>query len=482
MIGEEMSFKAKELVRLSTTKPALPLSSHMHLFLLCVLFLPAFFLTVSEAFCNPQDRESLMWFSGNVSSSVTPLNWNSSVDCCSWEGITCDDSSESHVTAISLPFRGLSGNLHSSVQNLHRLSRLDLSNNCLSGPLPPGLFSALDQLMVLNLSFNSFNGDLPLEQAFDDGSNRFFPIHTIDLSSNLLQGEILSNSTVIQGAINLISFNVSNNSFTGSIPSFMCTSSTQLNKLDFSYNDFAGIIPQELGRCWRLSVLRAGFNNLSGEIPKKIYSLSELEQLFLPGDIPMDIGNLSSLRSLQLHINNSTGSVPISLANCNNLVKLNLRVNRLGGTLSEFDFSQLQRLSALDLGNNSFIGDLPDKVFSCKSLTAIRFAGNKLTGQISPQVRELESLSYLSFSDNNLTNITGALSILQSCRKLSTLIMAKNFYDETVSSNEDFLAPDAFPNLQIFAIGGSRLKGEIPAWLMKMKSLEALDLSLNDKV
>ncbi|AAD50026.1 Similar to disease resistance proteins [Arabidopsis thaliana] len=503
-----MRSKAKGLVRPLITKPVQPLSSHMHLFLLCILFLSALFLTLSEAVCNLQDRESLIWFSGNVSSSVSPLNWNLSIDCCSWEGITCDDSSDSHVTVISLPSRGLSGTLASSVQNIHRLSRLDLSYNRLSGPLPPGFFSTLDQLMILNLSYNSFNGELPLEQAFGNESNRFFSIQTLDLSSNLLEGEILRSSVYLQGTINLISFNVSNNSFTGPIPSFMCRSSPQLSKLDFSYNDFSGHISQELGRCLRLTVLQAGFNNLSGVIPSEIYNLSELEQLFLPanqltgkidnnitrlrkltslalysnhleGEIPMDIGNLSSLRSLQLHINNINGTVPLSLANCTKLVKLNLRVNQLGGGLTELEFSQLQSLKVLDLGNNSFTGALPDKIFSCKSLTAIRFAGNKLTGEISPQVLELESLSFMGLSDNKLTNITGALSILQGCRKLSTLILAKNFYDETVPSKEDFLSPDGFPKLRIFGVGACRLRGEIPAWLINLNKVEVMDLSMN---
>ncbi|XP_010476868.1 PREDICTED: receptor-like protein 2 [Camelina sativa] len=509
MIDKEMRSKAKGLVRPIITKHIQPQSSYMHLFLLCVLFLSSLFLTPSEAVCSLQDLESLLWFSGNVSSYISPLNWSLSTDCCSWEGITCDDSSDSHVTAISLPFRGLSGILTSSVQKLHRLSRLDLSYNHLSGPLPQGLFSTLDQLMVLNLSCNSFDGELPLEQAFGNGSNRFFSIQTLDLSSNLLQGEVLHHSSVyLQGAINLISFNVSNNSFTGPIPSFMCTSSPQLSILDFSYNDFNGHISQGLGKCLRLKVLRAGFNNLSGEIPSDIYNLFELEQLFLPvnrlsgkidkhitllrklttldlyfnhleGEIPVGIGNLSSLQSLQLHINNLSGSIPLSLANCTNLVKLNLRVNRLGGSLTELEFSQLKSLKVLDLGNNSFTGDFPDKVFSCKSLTAIRFAGNKLTGQISPRVVKLESLSFMGLSDNKLRNITGALSILQGCRKLSTLIMAKNFYDETVPSKQDFLAPDGFPKLRIFGVGGCRLKGKIPAWLINLNKVEIIDLSLN---
>ncbi|CAH8381196.1 unnamed protein product [Eruca vesicaria subsp. sativa] len=434
MVDEEMGSKAKGLVRPLTTKHVQALSSHIHLFcLLCALF-----ITLSEAVCNPQDQESLLWFSSNVSSSVSPLNWNLSIDCCSWEGITCDDTPESHVTTISLPLRGLSGNLSASVQNLHRLSHLDLSHNLLSGPIPPGFFSALDQLMVLNLSYNSF--------------------------------------IVLLGAFNLISFNVSNNSFTGPNPSFMCMSSPQLSKLDFSYNDFSGHISQGVGTCLKLSVLRAGFNNISGEIPVEIYNLSELEQLVLPanqltgkidnnitrlkkltllelyfnhleGEIPKDIGHLSRLQSLQLHINNFTGTVPLSLTKCTNLIKLNLRINRLRGNLTELEFNLLQSLKILDLGNNSFTSDIPNKVFSCKSLTAIRFAGNKLTGQISPQVKELVSLTFLSFSDNRLTNITGALSILQGCRKLSTLVLAKNFYDETLPSNVDFVSSDGFPKL-----------------------------------
>ncbi|RID57868.1 hypothetical protein BRARA_F01214 [Brassica rapa] len=498
-----MRSKAKGLLRPLTTKPLQPVSCHIHLFcLLCVLILSALFLTLSEAVCNSQDQESLLWFSGNVSSSVSPLNWNLSIDCCSWEGIKCDDTSESDVTAISLPLRRLSGNLSWSVQNLHRLSHLDLSHNLLSGPLPPGFFSALDHLMVLNLSYNSFSGELPLEH----GSNKFFfPIQTIDLSSNLLQGQILNTSIYLLGAFSLISFNVSNNSFTGPIPSFMCMSSPQLSHLDFSYNDFAGRISRGQGRCLNLSVLRAGFNNISGEIPVEIYNLSELEELFLPanhltgkidnsitrlkkltllelyfnhleGEIPKDIGHLSSLQSLQLHVNNITGTVPLSLTNCTKLVKLNLRINRLIGNLTELEFSQLQRLKILDLGNNSFTGDVPEKVFSCKSLTAIRFAGNKLTGQIPPQVKELESLTFLAFSDNILTNITGALSILQRCRKLSILMLARNFYDETFPSNNGLVGSipgwlGTLPNLSYIDLSRNLLTGELPKEFFHLKAL-----------
>lgn len=91
-------------------------------------------------------------------------NLNPSIDCCSWEGITCDDSSNSHITAISLSFKGLHGELPLSVLKLHHLSQLNLSHNHLSGPLPPDLLSSLGQLTVLDLSYNRFNGELPLER------------------------------------------------------------------------------------------------------------------------------------------------------------------------------------------------------------------------------------------------------------------------------------------------------------------------------
>ncbi|KAJ4909443.1 Tyrosine-sulfated glycopeptide receptor 1 [Raphanus sativus] len=486
-------------------------STGLLVILIYVLSLPVFFLTVSEAVCNLQDRDSLLSFSTNVSSPLSPLHWNTSTDCCSWEGISCDDSPQNRVTAILLPSRGLSGTLPSSVLNLPRLSQLNLSYNHLSGPLPQGFFSVLDQLTVLDLSYNSFNGKSPFEQSSSPNgtTNQNFQIKTVDLSSNLFQGDILLGGSVfLQGALRLTSFNVSNNSFTGPLPSFICTSSPQLTTLDLSYNKFTGNISQGLGRCSRLRVLRAGFNNLSGEIPKEIYNLSDLEELLLPanqlsgnindeitrltklrlldlyfnqlqGEIPKNIGDLFNLRRLQLHINNLTGAVPVSLANCTKLEKLNLRVNGLGGTLSNVDFSRFQSLSILDLGNNSFTGDFPSTVYSCKNITAMRFAGNKLTGQISPKVLELESLSFFTFSQNQMTNITGALSILQHCRNLTTLIIARNFYDETIPSNEDFLGPDPFPKLQIFGTGGSRLKGEVPAWLIKLKSVELMDLSQN---
>ncbi|KAK9756069.1 hypothetical protein RND81_01G071300 [Saponaria officinalis] len=198
------------------------------------------------------------------------------------------------------------------------------------------------------------------------------------------------------------------------------------------------------------------------------------------GVIPRDIGHLTKLEQLQLHINKFKGTIPSSLMNCTILVKLILRVNALQGNISTLDFSRLVRLQTLDLGNNYFTGNLPKSLFSCKSLTAIRVAINKLSGQISPNIATLPSLTFLSLSNNSFMNISGALTILSSCKNLASLTMPKNFYKELLPQEKSFIGPDGFRNLQALALGGCSFTGQVPEWLANIKSLEVLDLSFNE--
>ena len=61
-----------------------------------------------------------------------------------------------------------------------------------------------------------------------------------------------------------------------------------------------------------------GLNDLSGEIPAELGSLSNLETLYLndnelSGEIPAELGSLSHLRYLDLSQNDLSGCVPSSL-------------------------------------------------------------------------------------------------------------------------------------------------------------------------
>ena len=483
-----------------------------HLFFFLVLFLsvmPTFLGSLALSACNKDDTESLLAFSLNLSSPSGALNWSRSVDCCSWYGIGCEPvAGEDRVTRLWLPSEGLKGLISPTITNLTYLTQLNLSRNSFLGSLPSDFFSSLNRLKLLDMSYNRLHGRLPSSVS---STSRDF--NAIDLSSNLFEGSIpslLFKPSVSSGS--LTSFNVSNNSFFGSIPiSDFCTDNgtgvSSLVVLDFSLNEFDGVISKGVGGCSKLKRFRAGFNNLTGSIPDDIYNVVTLEEISLPvnrflgsingvvqlrnlkilelysnqlnGTIPGDIGNLSSLEKLLLYINNFTGFIPVSLMQCANLSTLNLRVNSLVGELSAFNFSTLQRLSTLDLGNNYFTGEIPPGLYLCKSLTAVRLATNRLWGQVSPEILELKALSFLSISNNSLTNITSALKILKNSKSLTTLVLSKNFMYELMPEEDSLLDPDGFQNLQVLALGGCLLSGRVPTWLSRLKKLQVLDLSVN---
>ncbi|XP_047341047.1 tyrosine-sulfated glycopeptide receptor 1-like [Impatiens glandulifera] len=462
--------------------------------LLLLLFILFLFPSPSQSICNQIDRDSL----STLIISRSSLNWSSETDCCNWEGISCDGNNR--VSRLWLPSKSIQGQISPLFLNLTNLIQLNLSHNSLTGPLPDGFFTSLNRLQILDFSDNRFVGQLP--ETLSDS------ILTFNLSGNHFNGTITS--SIFQSSPNLLVFDISNNSFNDPLPNSTCLYSPSLDTLDFSNNNFSDQIPTGLGSCSKLRVLRAGFNslwgilppeifncqflqvisfpgnNLTGEIDNRVVNLTNLRVLELDGnkltgEIPLDIGKLSKLETLLLHINQMKGHLPPSLMDCVNLVTLNLRVNSFEGQLSSLNFSRLSRLVTVDLGNNNFTGVLPVSLFSCPSLNAVRFASNQLVGELVPEIQQLKSLSYLSVSQNNLTNVKSAIKILTNCRNLSTLILSANFYGEELPSDETMAANSTvfFQNIHILSFGGCLFNGEIPNWLGNLKQLEVLDLSFN---
>ena len=461
--------------------------------LLFTLFLFGIFST-NHAF-DQIDCDSLSFLAFNRTSS--PLNW-SSIDCCKWEGISCDHKHQ--VTHIWLPSKGVNGSISPSLGNLTHLSHLNLSHNSLSGPFPKGLFTSLIRLKVLDLSYNHLFGDI------GDIFGLPASIQIFNISSNRLYGTI--QSSFLQQAWNLTELNVSNNSLTGPIPSSSCVNSTVVKLLDFSFNQHNGHIPSGLWACSKLKVFRAGFNSLSGSLPDDIYNASGLEEISLPsndlsgpisndivnltkltylelygnqlsGKLPENIGKLSKLKHLIIHTNSLTGSLPPSLINCTNLSQLILRINFFEGDISFFNFTGLHQLTVIDLGANNFFGNFPVSLYSCKSLIAVRLARNQLEGQILPEVLQLKFLSFLSLAYNRLTNITSTIKILMRCKTLTVVLLGGNFLHEAIPSDDTIVGFDGFGNLRVLSLSESQLTGQLPRWLSKLKKVEVLNLYSN---
>ncbi|PRQ35635.1 putative non-specific serine/threonine protein kinase [Rosa chinensis] len=451
--------------------------------------------------CNQSERSSLLFLA--LTLSPPQLNWTSA-DCCNWEGITCNR--DGWVTHLQLPSKGLKlkGGIFpsSSLANLTHLTHLNLSHNSLSGSLDQTeFFLSLNDLEILDLSYNLLIGVLPSSLPSSH-------IRMVDLSSNRLHGAV--SSSFFQQAWNLTSFNVSNNTFSGPIPSSICRPpSSSLRHLDFSFNNFNGSISSGLGRCSKLQVFRAGHNYLSGSLPEDMFNFTTLEEISLPqnslygavsdkisnltnlttldlsynqlsGVLPLHLGKLSKLKHILLDFNYLEGSLPLSLMNCTNLVELRLGTNNLGGDLSMLNFSKLSQLSKLGLRKNNFFGILPRSIYSCKFLKAIHVNYNNLEVQIQPEILSLKSLSYLSLGSNKgLTNLTGAMKILMGCKRLVLVSLGSSFLGEEMPNGVEMADFNGFQNLRHLDLSSCNLSGIIPSWLSKLKMLQVLGLSHN---
>ncbi|CAN6561061.1 unnamed protein product [Malus baccata var. baccata] len=468
-----------------------------HGFLLIILLLTSIISPNIHA-CNQNERSALLSF--NLTLSSLPLNWTS-IDCCSWEGITCNP--EGWVTHLLLPSKGLNGVIFtssSSLANLMHLTHLNLSHNSLHGSLENKLFESLNCLEILDLSYNLLSGELPL--SLTSGN-----IQTLDLSSNHFHGPIPS--SFFMHAWNLTSFNISNNAFSRYIPSSVCLNSNPLIRvLDFSTNQFSGNIYRSFGRCSELQIFRAGHNNLSGLLPEDIYNATKLEEVAVPLNslyggisdkivnltnlvifdlsfnqlskvLPFSLGKLFRLEIVKLDFNYLQGPLPQSLMNCTSLVELRLGQNNLEGDITKLNFSKLVQLTKLDLYRNNFTGKLPTSLYSCRSLKAIRLGENNLEGQIQPEILSLNSLSFLSLGDLQLENVTGAMQILMHCKSLQILLLSQSFNGKGMPSDDGMVPFDGFQNLRFLSLSYSDLTGQIPVWLAKLKSLQILHLEGN---
>ncbi|GKV45920.1 hypothetical protein SLEP1_g52945 [Rubroshorea leprosula] len=246
------------------------------------------------------------------------------------------------IETFDLQNNNLSGKIPSSLRNCSKLQFLGLSNNRLSGIIPSWIGERLNSLNFLLLKSNHFIGEIPLETC--QSTN----ILLLDLSNNNLSGHIpwcIGNLTSLARK----DIAAQHHSFNSSLVSVTYG----------SYADKASIIWKGIEYpCENLTLQRTidlSSNKLTGEIPVKISSLSEIHQLNLSrnhliGRIPSDIGQMRQLESLDLSHNKLSGRLPPSM-------------------------SQLYSLSKLDLSYNNFSGKIPTST-QMDTFNASAFVGN----------------------------------------------------------------------------------------------------------
>ena len=124
------------------------------------------FASHAKHLCRPDQKEALWEFKSEFyvhgfHSDGTPVDkkterWKKNIDCCSWDGISCDPKT-GKVVELDLTDSFLNGPLrsNSSLFRLQHLHILNLGSNNLSGILPDSI-SNLKYLRGLSLSGCSF--------------------------------------------------------------------------------------------------------------------------------------------------------------------------------------------------------------------------------------------------------------------------------------------------------------------------------------
>uniref|UniRef100_A0A7N0T9K1 Leucine-rich repeat-containing N-terminal plant-type domain-containing protein n=1 Tax=Kalanchoe fedtschenkoi TaxID=63787 RepID=A0A7N0T9K1_KALFE len=304
------------------------------------------------------------------------------------------------VRHVNLSRNGLSGGFfrEDAFSTLQNLAVLDLSYNQLTGGLP--LFSSLRYLQVLRLGNNQFTGSIP-EELLESS----MPIVELDLSTNGFTGFIHEiNST----SLNIL--NLSSNGLSGPMPS----SFGKCSVVDLSQNMISGPLPDVQNWEPTLEIINLSSNNLSGTLPNSTSQFENLTSFFvrnnsITGSLPPTLGNLAKLYSVDVSLNRMTGDIPASLFSSGTLIYLNLSGNGFTGAIpfqGSHAITQLVQafyppMETLDLSSNAVSGILSPDIGFLVRLHYLNLSKNKLSGKLPGELSKLTELEYLDLSSNN---------------------------------------------------------------------------------
>ncbi|XP_029128811.1 receptor-like protein 7 [Cajanus cajan] len=376
-------------------------------------------------------------------------------DCCSWDGIQCDDHT-AHVISIDLRSSHIFGTIdaNSTLFHLKHLQTLDLSHNHFNYSQIPSRIGELSQLRYLNLSDANFFGEIPqqvshLSKLLSLDLSRSF--YTSLYVNNLLSLKISTLRSLIQNSTNLEIIHLDYATISSSAPDIL-TNLTSLQRLSLYRCELYGKFPAGIFHLPNLRYLNLGNNRkLIGGFPN-FNSSAQITMLELAitsfyGILPASIGNLKSLNWLSISQCNFSGSIPPSFGNLTQLTFLDIENNKFKGRLSSF-LVNLTKLSSLIVGYNKFTSDNISWICKLSRLNELELGFVNIGSEIPSCFANLTQLSGLSLLQSNLSG------------QIPCFLMN-------------------LTNLNYMNLGSNHLQGEISNCLLKLEKLEYFTVAYN---
>ena len=200
------------------------------------------------------------------------------------------------------------------------------------------------------------------------------------LPRNLLHGAI--KETILGSEFpNLCVIDLSQNGFTGPLPSEYFKNWSAMKRGDSNFSYLAGNFSYNMDNISRIhlywysmTIMNKGIDLFYGKI-QRVFVAVDLSSNKFEGAIPNCIGSLQGLQVLNLSNNILSGGIPLSLRS-------------------------LTRLESLDLSRNNISGRIPQQLVQLTSLSFFNVSYNHLTGPIprGNQLNTFENTSYLGNS------------------------------------------------------------------------------------
>ena len=311
------------------------------------------------------------------------------------------------LRSLHLHNNQLRGQITTSLNVLTNTEFTISGNNDIIGCIPPSLWSTIpasDKTSIISLGWRGCCAGSQAVRSVDDTEPLVYPsgrehsglvndCNTLLLSKNALQGSRRLNwdTSLDMANWHAMMTEIPLNYYSN-LQRFALADANRVVGLNFVNMLQNGSLPPALKDLNALRVLQFDPNNV---------------QLYRATIPPAWGSGFDELIYLGLRSQGLTGTIPASLGNLTSLRSLNLFGNwPLAGTIPP-ELGQLTNLTYLNLGNNAITGTIPPELSQLINLKTFSLAPNRLTGKIPPELDNFTTSATIELRTNNLNEFEG---------------------------------------------------------------------------